>query len=291
MSVKVSADKNFRRAKSVKPTKKKAAKRAISWRGAGYAAVGVLGLYSTYRAVDLVRHAEMLQVSRISVNGNVRVSSGEVNALMVGLRGTNILSADLSNYRARLLESPWVADAALRRILPSTVEVFVSERRPIGLCRVGTRLYLVDRLGPIEEFGPQYAEFDLPLLSGVLRPPSGEPSVDERRVDLAARVIDSLAGRRDIADRVSEIDVSDVHNAVVLLDGDPALLHIGEETFAERLSGYLELAHTFRERVADIDYVELRFDNRVYVGAAGSGVVQVAGRPPAANQTGGLPVR
>lgn len=285
MSVKVSADKNFRRPKSVKPTKKKAAKRTVPWRAAGYAAAGVLGLYSTYRAFDLVLRAEMLQVHRISVHGNVRVSSGEVNTLMEGLRGTNILTADLTNYRARLLESPWVADAALRRILPSTVEVFVSERRPIGLCRLGTLLYLVDRTGTlIGEFGPQYAEFDLPLLNGILRSPSsGEPSVDERRVDLAARVMESLAGRADIAGRVSEIDVSDAHNAVVLLDGDPALLHLGEEKFAERLSGYLDLAETFRDRVADIDYVDLRFENRVYVRPAGAGVVQAAGRPPAEN--------
>ena len=273
MSVKVSADKNFRRAKSVKPVSKKGARRTISWRAAGYAAVGVIGLYSSYRAFNLVLHAEMLQVSRISVNGNARVSSGEVNTLMDGLRGTNILTADLPDYRARLLESPWVADAALRRILPSTVEVFVSERRPMGLCRVGTQLYLVDRTGwLIEEFGPQYADFDLPLINGLLRQPSsGEPQVDERRAALAARVIDSLAGRKDIAAMVSEIDVSDAHNAVVLLDGDPALLHLGEEKFAERISAYLDVADTLRERVAEIEYVDLRFENRVYVRPTESG--------------------
>ena len=57
---------------------------------------------------------------------------------MDGLRGSSILTADLPRYRRRLMESPWVADVALRRVLPSTVEVFVSERTPMGLCRLGS---------------------------------------------------------------------------------------------------------------------------------------------------------
>ena len=38
---------------------------------------------------------------------------------------------------AELLESPWLAEVALRRVLPSTIDVYVSERRPFGLCRHG----------------------------------------------------------------------------------------------------------------------------------------------------------
>ena len=159
---------------------------------------GVLVVYAGYRAVDLVVSASTLQVRRIAVRGNVRLSAGEVQALVEGLRGTNILTADLPAYRRRLLDSPWVADVALRRVLPSTVEVFVSERRPIGLCRLGNQLYLVDRQGMvIDEFGPKYAEFDVPIIDGLVRAPStGGPALDPRRAELAARVIDAV-GRAD----------------------------------------------------------------------------------------------
>ena len=186
---------------------------------------------------------------------------------MDGLRGTNILTADLAAYRRRLLVSPWVADVALRRVLPSTVEVFVSERRPIGLCRLGNQLYLVDRQGMvIDEFGPKYAEFDLPIIDGLVRgQPAGEPALDPRRADLAARVIEAVAERTDLAQRLSQIDVGDLHDAVVLLEGDAALVHLGDERFLERLRSYVELAPALRERVPDIDYVDLRFDSRVYV--------------------------
>jgi cell division protein FtsQ len=195
-----------------------------------------------------------------------------VHALADGIRGTSILTADLAAYRRRLLESPWVADVALRRVLPSTIEVFVSERTPIGLCRIKNQLFLVDRTGVvIDEFGPEYSTFDLPIIDGLVRAPSsGQPALDERRADLAARVLDGIAQRADIYRRVSQVDVNDLHDAVVLIDGDGALLHLGEDRFLERLQSYLDVASALRERVQDIDYVDLRFDDRLYVRPVGT---------------------
>jgi cell division protein FtsQ len=201
------------------------------------------------------------------VHGNVRLSSGDVQGIVDGLRGANILTADLNGYRRRLRESPWVADAELRRLLPSTVEVFVSERRPMALCRLGNALYLVDAHGIlIDEFGPQYSEFDLPIVDGLARSPNlGRPVVDETRAELAARLIEAVSQRKDLARRISQIDVSDAHDAVVLLQNDGALLHLGDDKFLERLQSYVDLAPALRQRVPDIDYVDLRFDERVYV--------------------------
>ena len=137
----------------------------------------------------------------------------------------------------------------------------------MGLCRMGSALYLVDPHGTlIDEFGPQYAEFDLPIIDGLVGPPgAGRPSIDEARAELAARVIEALAIRKDIAQRISQIDVSDAHDAVVLLQDDAAQLHLGEDRFLERLQSYVDLAPTLRKSVPDIDYVDLRFDERLYV--------------------------
>ena len=68
-----------------------------------------------------------------------------------------------------------------------------------------------------------------------------------------------------MASQISQIDVSDARNAVVLLEGDPTLIRLGNERFVERLQSYRELAPALREQVPAIDYVDLRFDERVYV--------------------------
>ena len=170
-----------------------------------------------------------------------------------------------------------MADAALRRVLPSTIEVRVVERQPIGISRLGNQLYLIDRSGTvIDEFGPRYREFDLPIIDGLVRSPKkGKPAIDARaRRAGGARASTRCPRATPIARRLSQIDVSDLHDVVVLLEGDSAQLHLGEERFVERLQSYLEVASALRERVADIDYVDLRFDDRVYVkprGASGHG--------------------
>ena len=82
-------------------------------------------------------------------------------------------------------------------------------------------------------------------------------------------MIAALTRSKQIGSRLSEVDVTDAHDAVVLLDGDPALLHLGDDKFLERVQSYLELSPALRERVTEIDYVDLRFDPRVYVRPAG----------------------
>jgi cell division septal protein FtsQ len=137
----------------------------------------------------------------------------------------------------------------------------------MGIARLGGGLYLIDQRGTIiDEFGPNYAEFDLPIIDGLAGPPrDGTPLVDENRAALAARLLASLQTRPDLAKRVSQVDVSDVRDGVVILEGDPALVRLGDDQFVDRLQSYLDLAPALRERVVDIDYVDLRFDERVYV--------------------------
>jgi cell division septal protein FtsQ len=148
-------------------------------------------------------------------------------------------------------------------------------------------LYLIDRSGKvIDAFGPRYSEFDVPIIDGLVRVQrKGKPAVDVDRADLAARVLDSIATRKSIAKRVSQIDVSNANDVVVLLEDDPALLHLGDSHFVERLNTYLEIASTVRDSFAEIDYVDLRFDNQAYVKPRGASGAVEAGKPPSPRTT------
>ena len=272
MPVAAPADKRFRRARVTPARQSRFPK--ITWGKTARAAVLLaLVLFGVYRVTLLVVDADALTVTRISVSGNSRLSRGEVVALLDGLRGSNMVTVDLEAWRRKLQGSPWVAEAAIRRVLPGTVAVAISERQPMGIARVGDDLYLIDdRGGIIDRFGPNYAEFDLPIIDGLAAPPRDNgPLIDEMRARFAAHVVASLQARPNLAKRVSQIDVSDARDAVVVLKGDTTLVRLGNEQFAERLQSYLDLAPALRERVAGIDYVDLRFDERVYVRPQGSG--------------------
>jgi cell division protein FtsQ len=280
------ADRRFRRA-HVKPARRKRTWRALAWPAIRYGLVAAVASLAVYRGVQVSANAHLLEVNRIVVHGNERLSKGEVLAVLSGLRGESLLWTDLDAWRRRLLSSPWVRDAALRRSLPAPVDVVVSERQPIGLGRInGGDLYLVDERGVIiDQYGPQYADLDLPIIDGLAAVNQDGSLTDERRADLAARLMTALRAKPQVARRVSQIDVADLHNAAVILTGDPAVIQLGEDQFLSRLQGYLELASALRERVADIDYVDLRFDDRIYVRPASAPSALRRGKPAAAGKT------
>ena len=266
MAVSAPADKRFRRA-HVSPSRKRG-RFDVSWKRVAY--VGVIGVflsYACYRVGEMALSAEALTVTRITVSGNTRMSRGEVLSLLDGLQGRNMVLVDLDSWRQKLLSSPWVADAAIRRVLPGTVDVAISERQPVGIARLGNGLYLVDHRGfIIDEFGPNYAEFDLPIIDGLAAALQEDGTlIDQARAELVTRMLASLEARPDLAKRISQIDVTDLRDAVVILKGDTTLVRVGDDHFAERLQSYLDLAPALRERVPDIDYVDLRFGERVYV--------------------------
>lgn len=299
MPVTAPADKRFRRA-HVRPARKRGGVASRRWRAAIAASIVGLALYAGHRAVAVVAGLDIFHVDQIHVRGNHRLSNGEVLAMLEGLRGRSVLAVNLAEWRRSLLSSPWVADASLRRTLPSTVEVVILERAPLGIARIDGSLYLVDDRGAvIDEYGPSYADLDLPIIDGLsgrstggdaderalgdgaggLAPravASATDSADLSRARLARRLLDAL-GVRNMAWQISQIDVSDSRNAVVLLEGDPTLIRLGNERFAERLQSYHELAAALRERVPAIDYVDLRFDERVYVRPAREGRAPGAG--------------
>jgi cell division septal protein FtsQ len=265
MPVPAPADKRFRRAQ-VAPARKQ------TWRErwpkmARLTVALAIAIYGGSRVTTYVLASDAFRVSQITVSGNSRMSRGEVLALLEGLRGANMLTVELDAWQEKLLSSPWVEQAAIRRVFPGTVAVDISEREPLAIGRIGDSLYLLDQRGVvIDEYGPNYAELDLPIVDGVSAAGSTDgTTADEPRADLAGRLLAELQRHPDLSKRVSQIDVTDAHDAVLLLKDDTALVRVGDDHFAERLQSYLDLVPALRERVPEIDYVDLRFDERVYV--------------------------
>jgi len=278
MAVKAPADKRFKRGRVKTP--RKAARRwtglirpLVKWT----LVLGILG-YTTGRALALVTESPALRISHIAVQGQRHLSAADVRSRVWTLEGANIVRADLDAARRRLLGSPWIADATLRRQLPATIEIAIEERQPVALARFargGLQLIAEDGmvLGPVVA---ARAGFDLPIADGLMPVPGrslsgpgigvGIPSrVDPERAGLIGRLVDSLRQEDGLLALISEVDVTDVEDAVVLLGDDPARVHLGHEDFARRVRAYRDLAPTLLQHVAAIDSADVRYDGRVFV--------------------------
>jgi cell division septal protein FtsQ len=269
MRVAAPADKRFRRAHVRPPRRRHSWARAVGL--VRSAAALVLFVAGGYLLQQQVAQAGALHVDRIAVRGNQRLSTGEVLVLLEGLRGQHLLGLDLERWRRRVMSSPWVEHASLRRVLPSTVEVTLSEREPMAIGRLGADLYLIDADGHvIDEYGPEYARFDLPIIDGLSgSPDGGGAAVDEGRARLADRLLVSVGRQPAMLRRLSQIDVSNVRDAVVLLENDTTLVHLGDDQFLERLQSYVDLSSALHDRFTDIEYADVRFDSHIYVRPVG----------------------
>ena len=259
------ADKRFRRSAS-RPARRQ------KWQFWAIRA-GILSAAAAVSAVLLwiagqgVMGASVFQIDHLKVEGQARLTAEEVRAVLDGLTGQSIFRADLEEYRGRLIDTPWIEDAVLWRVLPSSIHVQVTERVPLAVARRNGQFYLVDRTGAvIDDAGPEHGELDLPIVDGLF--PDGGTQAESGRIAVLDRLLAEVATRADLRDRLSQVDLSDARNAVVLLDDEPARLRLGNTNFVDRLQRYLEARGAAEARFAAVDYYDLRFDERIFVGPA-----------------------
>lgn len=236
----------------------------------------LLGAWSAER----IAASDLFLVREVTVRGNSRLPTSEVERLLAGLRSENVFRVDFESYRRRVLDSSWVDQVSLSRVLPSTIVVEVVERTPLAIARLDSQLYLVDQTGKIiDDYGAAHRDLDLPIVDGLFTVPVSDDLVaGAEQVLLTSALFSALEARPDLRRRLSQIDVANPRDAVVMFDDDPAWLHLGDAKFVDRLQRYLDLRAALRDRFGSLDYVDLKFDERVYVRGEGQSATRSAAR-------------
>ena len=249
--------------------------------------MGVLTLGGLAYGARLVLKSHWFVIRQIAVHGTSRLTPEDVQALVSDLRQENILAVDLGHYRRQLTDSPWIGAVTIHRQLPSTVVIDVTERTPLVFAHLGDRLFLVDQTGVIiDEVGPQYHDLDLPVVDGLGAVGDAPGSaVDSWRVAVVGRFLSALSAAPALRARVSAIDIADPHDITVQLEGDATVVKLGDAHFVERLERYLALVPALRRTVANVEYVDVRFDN-LFVMPRGRLLGAGASEPPAVTAEG-----
>ncbi len=131
---------------------------------------------------------ELGAVDTIAVQGQDRLTSGEIAAATGVARGSALASVDPAAVEARLSALPWIAEADVLRLPPATLLVRVREREPRALLvaqAADGNGRLVDETGAPFDSAPIADE--LPLLVGGGALASGE------RYEVLAEALELLA--------------------------------------------------------------------------------------------------
>lgn len=166
-------------------------------------------------------------VADIDVRGSSVLTADELRALLPIRRGDNVFKAATGDAERTLRALPWVASARVRRELPHTIVVEVTERKAAAVV-AADELYLVDAAGrPFKRAALDRGEGKgLPVVSGVPRELYGR-APDEA----AARVRRGL----DVLAAWSQAPGSRPAAGEVAVDGRGATVFTYDDAVAVRL--------------------------------------------------------
>lgn len=172
----------------------------------------------------------------------------------------NILRLDAARVKAGLETCPWVKEARVRKVFPSSLAVDITPRRPAAILDGGNGFLLGRDNVLIEPARPEDRD-RLPLIH------DGGLFVDDREVklNLAWACWDDLdSGTQD---RVLALDVTRPDDVVLTFRDDPVRLRLGAESFAPKIAEYLSGRDRWAGDFGPLEYVDLRFPDRIYLKA------------------------
>jgi cell division protein FtsQ len=185
-----------------------------------------------------VRHvmaSPRFALREVAVTPTTRITRDEILALAAVNEGDRLLALDTDVIAGRVAEHPWIAEARVRRELPSGLRIDVVERRAAAVVALGA-LYLVDDAGrPFKRATMEEAD-GLPVITGIER----ALYVDERAAGEAAfrEALALTALWRARAERppLSEVNIEPRHGfTVFLLDGG-AEVRLGRGDYERKLA-------------------------------------------------------
>ena len=207
------------------------------------------------------------------LDGLSAVRQEEIDLVFAGDVGRSLASVNLSDRWHRVQDIPWVRSARVSRVWPNTISVTIEERVPIAFLRLpdtnGVRM--VDSEGVILD-ARMAGEGSLPVLTGIdERMPFDQR---RRRIELFRAIVEVFSQADGAAGRsMSEVDVSDARNAVVLARHRDRMveLQMGDRHLQHRLEVFLNYIDAWHSEFGPVEAVDLRFEKQVAVRPAQEG--------------------
>jgi cell division septal protein FtsQ len=214
-------------------------------------------------AVERIKEHGGLSIDRVEIEGAVRGGADSIRNRLASYVGQNIVDVNLYDVAAVATSDPWVLDASAKRILPRTLRVTVDERHPAAIAVIDGDSYVVDTTGYV--VAPlKRGEFEhLPVFSGF-------DGFDRRRLAATlGRGVRTLARLQSSAGswvgEIAEMDFSRRDRiAVRTVDPGPEIL-LDPHRVERNLNRYLELRREIGRRAGQLEYVDLRWQDRIAV--------------------------
>lgn len=196
-------------------------------------------------------------VHRIVFTGNEHLGDDELRALAGLKTGENLLTLSSGKIYSKMMASPWLRSVSIRKELPDSLHILMREAEPFALLDLKGKLFIVDEKGKmLEELNGGQVPF-LPVITG--DPFTGREAFSEAINLVKAVKSTGFLARKDHI----EIIARDPEEMAMNVDG--TVIKMGAGEYETKLGRLTELEDEIRKRQIPVDYIDVRFSNKVVV--------------------------
>jgi cell division protein FtsQ len=209
--------------------------------------------------VYTARHSSAFAVEEVNIEGNTRLSYGEIRALMGVETGDNLLSLSSASLAESLTSSPWIEEAVVRKEFPHALLVTVEEAVPRALLETEDGVFLIDERGRELE---RLAGEPEPFLPVIVDRAGTKQGAFRDALALAGAIQKSSISAPEHGVEIHGFQKGPERISMVL---DRLTVRVGKGRYEEKLARLVELKDDIKRREITVDYIDLRFADRVVV--------------------------
>lgn len=224
-----------------------------------FAGVALAFLLSASFAGTFYLAKKLVVVSEVVISGNQHLKSEELIALMRMRKNDELFGVTSRELQMRLMKSPWVKDAVVRKNLTGQVEVRIAEAVPRAVLAFETRSYLVDRDGVMLEELKDTPTIFLPVIRGI------DPGQMRDAYREALSFIEVIHAKRGGLAANGTFSVTGTRPEDITLHLENIVIKVGSGDFERKLDDLRFVTEEIAKRNIRVEYVDLRFANRIVV--------------------------
>lgn len=211
--------------------------------------------------VAVIFFVKILTIRNIVIVGNRNLTELQIRKAIGLKEGNSILYPPSKVIYERLKKLAWIKEAVIRKDLNGTLTVYVRESTAIAIALFNDRAYLIDSESQIlEDFTEKLnnTKIFLPILKNI------DPFKNREMLHAAVELVNFLNSKGYIkSENEIVINGSEPENLSVYLNSFHII--VGKGDYETKFAKYLIVNSEIQKRGIKVQYLDLRFPDRVIV--------------------------
>ena len=233
---------------------------------AGFAACVALVFGTFYGAYRLINSLTFFRLKNIAVSGGTHLSREEIIGIAGAETGRDLLRLNLRRMGDQLAQNPWVERVHVRRLLPDTLSIAVTERQPLAVVSMGY-LYYLDSKGTVFKVLNQGDKLDYPVVTGFSEEDlSKDPAGTREALRSTCSLLQILRekGAFILAD-VSEIHYDKGYGFTLFTASGALPVKVGSRDFAAKIERFARIYRDLMTQRPTLQYIDLDYLDKIII--------------------------